>query len=144
MLLIDVDSNVLFFSFFFFFLPFIGNMLHDHYKKRKSGVHDLSRIKALLLLMSFAYFSAYLDIEKKNWGNDLPYVHWDETEFRHTRPFISALISINFSWQASYHPALAHLIPPLPPPPAPHKHACLFTILENCTPFSDIWACFSL
>ena len=44
---------------FFFFFPFIGNMLHDHYKERKSGVHDLSRIKALLLLMSFAYFSAY-------------------------------------------------------------------------------------
>ena len=22
------------------FLPYIGNMLHDHYKERKSGVHD--------------------------------------------------------------------------------------------------------
>ena len=29
-----------FFFFFFFFLPFIRNMLHDHYKERKSGVHD--------------------------------------------------------------------------------------------------------
>ena len=64
MLLINADSNVC--VCFFFFLPFIGNMLHDNYKERKSGVHDLSRIKALLLLMSFAYFSAYLDIEKKN------------------------------------------------------------------------------
>ena len=26
--------------FLFVFLPFIGNMLHDHYKERKSGVHD--------------------------------------------------------------------------------------------------------
>ena len=28
------------FFFFVFFLPFIGNMLHDHCKERKSGVHD--------------------------------------------------------------------------------------------------------
>ena len=48
MLLINADSNVVVFLFFFFFfffffcffLRFIGNMLHDHYKERKSGVHD--------------------------------------------------------------------------------------------------------
>ena len=42
-------------------------------------------------------------------------LRWDkETEFRHTRPFIPALISINFSWQDSDQATT-----PPPPPPLP-------------------------
>ena len=47
----------------------------------------------------------------------------------HVCPLISASISINVSWQDSYHPALGTF----PPPPSPTR---LFKIPENCTPFS--------